>query len=73
MTTTRSVLVEYIHSLTEDIGNLKESITIRNTSTPSKLESYTAFNGTGFIEIPPEKIQVLQRKTITTVEVTPVE
>lgn len=73
MTTTRSVLVEYIHRLTEDLGVLKEGIPIRYTSTPSKLESYTAFNGTGFIEIPPEKIQVLQRKTITTVEVTPVE
>jgi hypothetical protein len=72
MTTTHTN-IEYIHSLTEDIGNLKESITLRNTSTPSKLESYTAFNGTGFIQIPPEKVQVIRRTTITTVEVEPVE
>ena len=72
MTTTHTN-IEYIHSLTEDIGNLKESITLQNTSTPSKLESYTAFNGTGFIQIPPEKVQVIRRTTTTTIEVTPVE
>jgi hypothetical protein len=72
MTTTHTN-IEYIHSLTEDIGNLKESITLRNTSNPSKLESYTAFNGTGFIQIPPEKVQVIRRTTTTTVEVEPVE
>ena len=72
MTTTRSVLVEYFHRLTEDLGVLKEGISLRTTSTPSKLESYSAFNGTGFIVIHPDKVQVLQRTTTTTIEVTPV-
>ena len=68
MTTTRSVLVEYIHRLTEDIGVLKEGISLRTTSTPSKLESYSAFNGTGITVIPLERVQVVRRTTTTTVE-----
>ena len=64
----RSVLVEYIHRLTEDIGVLKEGISLRTTSTPSKLESYSAFNGTGFTVISPERVQVVRRTITTTVE-----
>ena len=74
--TTRSILVEYLHKLLEDSGNggnIVAGLTIRTTSTPSKLKTYTAYDGTGFIEISPEKIQVLQRTTTTIIEVVPVD
>lgn len=72
----RSVMVEYIHQLKEDIQPenwLHGGVTLRVTSTPDKLESYSAFSGIGFLEIAPDKVQVLKRTTTTTIETTPVD
>ena len=72
-TPTRSVLVEYIHQLKEDTENgiLPAGISLRVTSTPDKLESYSAFSGTGFVTITPDKVRILKRTT--TMETIPVD
>jgi len=65
MNTTKSVLLEYIHQLNEDIEEnlIRKGVSLRITSTPDKLESYSAFTGKSFIEIPSEKVQILKRTT----------
>ena len=62
---TYSALVEYIHQLKEDTENdiLRAGISLRVTSTPDKLESYSAFSGTGFVTITPDKVRILKRTT----------
>jgi len=62
----RSVMVEYVHQLKEDIQPenwIRAGVALRVTSTPDKLESYSAFSGTGFLEIAPDKVQILKRTT----------
>lgn len=61
-----SAMVEYVHQLKEDIQPenwLRAGIALRVTSTPDKLETYSAFSGTGFVTITPDKVQILKRTT----------
>ena len=62
----RSVMVEYIHQLKEDIQPenwMRAGVTLRVTSTPDKLESYSAFSGMGFLAIAPDEVRILKRTT----------
>lgn len=61
-----SVMVEYVHQLNEDIQPenwVRAGVTLRVTSTPDKLESYSVFSGTGFLTITPDKVRILKRTT----------
>jgi hypothetical protein len=66
------IKVRYEHRLTEDIGTLKEGITLHSLETRDKLPLYSAWNGVKFIDIPSEKVNVYQVTTKHTVTEHPV-
>lgn len=73
-----TVQIEYVHRLSDDYELhsgvvLQAGVRVKSTSSPYKLESYPSFDGHGFTQIPPEKVQVYLVTTRTTVEEEPVD